>query len=57
MRETELDQQDREAAEFHAAWQEIEREASDALEAALIRPLTPDEVAALRFVAHMENRK
>lgn len=53
MNETNQDRDDREASEWHAAMLEIQREATDALQASLVRPLTPDEVAALAWVAHI----
>jgi hypothetical protein len=53
MNETQQDRDDRDAAAFHADQLQFIREAEDALHAALIRPLTADEVAALAFVARI----
>lgn len=53
MTESEQDRADRDWAQYHADMQAFEKEAHDALKASLVRPLTPDEVAAIAWVAHI----
>lgn len=44
---------DDQEAQHHADMLAFQKQAEDALQASLIRPLTPDEVAALAWAAHI----
>lgn len=53
-----IDREEEDAANwaaYHADQLAFQQQAEDALKASLIRPLNPDEVAALAWLAHIPN--
>jgi hypothetical protein len=55
MNETQQDRDDRDMAMHYADMLAFEKEAEDALKAAAVRALTPNEIAALAWLARIPN--